>query len=175
MLPGDRAAKVDSKFATKCRQNFLLTVGRADSTSCVFVVAFGLYDVDNSGLIDESEFSELARNTLVGQANGVRANRIQLRIHSQHGIGRRSGRHDFAACSLRRGIFVRVSGRNLQERQLTSMIQEEFRTADTDNDGMVSLEEWRTAASTQPRIVKCAFFHIQTRSRRISSARGQMI
>ena len=53
VLPGDRAAKVDSKFATKCRQNFLLTVGRADSTSCVFVVAFGLYDVDNSGLIDD--------------------------------------------------------------------------------------------------------------------------
>ena len=38
------------------------------------------------------------------------------------------------------------------------MIQEEFRVTDTDGDGMVSLEEWRTAASNQPRIVKYAFF-----------------
>lgn len=34
------------------------------------------------------------------------------------------------------------------------MINEEFIQADTDKDGMVSLEEWRVAAESQPRIVK---------------------
>ena len=60
----------------------------------MFVVAFGLYDVDNSGLIDESEFLDLARNMLVGQANGVRVNRTHLHFHSQNSVGRRRGRHD---------------------------------------------------------------------------------
>lgn len=45
----------------------------------------------------------------------------------------------------------------MQERQLTLVIEEEFKMADTDGDGMVSLEEWRHAATNQPRIVKYAF------------------
>ena len=46
VLPGERDAKID--------------------------MAFGLYDVDSSGHIDATEFTDLARNMLVGQANGVR-------------------------------------------------------------------------------------------------------
>jgi hypothetical protein len=50
------------------------TCGRMGySRQFVFAVAFGLYDVDSSGLIDKSEFSDMARNMLVAQANGVRA------------------------------------------------------------------------------------------------------
>ena len=52
-----------------------------DMTDTVlFAVAFGLYDVDNSGLIDESEFKELATNMLVGQANGVRSHITLLAV-----------------------------------------------------------------------------------------------
>ena len=36
-------------------------------------VAFSLYDVDSSGMIDRTEFAALVRNMLMGQANTVRA------------------------------------------------------------------------------------------------------
>jgi len=35
-------------------------------------------------------------------------------------------------------------------------ITDEFEQADTDSDGMISVEEWRVAAQRQPRIAKCA-------------------
>ena len=55
----------------------------------------------------------------------------------------------------RAAIRLWISGCVLmQEIQLAAMIKEEFVQADNDNDGMVSLEEWRTPAREQPRIVK---------------------
>ena len=131
-----------------------------DMTDTVlFVVAFGLYDVDNSGLIDESEFRELATNMLVGQANGVRSHATLLAALQfcfppigQQYLAQSRGRHD-AVHEEFSTVWPRHSP-CLQEYQLKAMIREEFTTADADKDGMVSLEEWRTAATNQTRIIK---------------------
>ena len=125
----------------------------------LFVVAFGLYDVDNSGLIDESEFKELAVNMLVGQANGVRSHTILLAVLNfcfppvgQQCLAQSRGWHDVVHEEIST-VWPRHSP-CLQEHQLKAMVREEFATADADKDGMVSLAEWRAAATNQPRIVK---------------------
>ena len=121
VLPGDSAAKID--------------------------MAFGLYDVDSSGLIDRTEFGDLARNMLVGQANGVRTtttNSIQCAVMP----------HQQLSFVFSLFCILTHSCPCHQEIALTAMIKDEFEQADKDGDGMVSLDEWRNAAVQQPRIAK---------------------
>lgn len=99
-------------------------------------VAFSLYDVDSSGMIDRTEFAALVRNMLMGQANTVRACRR-------------------LSCRAKPGLMA-MTVLVLQEVSLMAAITDEFEQADTDSDGMISVEEWRVAAQQQPRIAKCA-------------------